>query len=101
MASRPDGKSKTLSSGLSPDEERVMIHESLDRHYMSLLDQPVPSLGDITPLKAAKSAKGRERLVVWLKYLENNSAKHGKRSPMADYDFGWLWEKLDIAELRR
>ena len=101
MASRPAEKSKPLSSGLSPDEERTVIHESLDRHYMNLLDEPVPVLGNITPFKAAKTAKGREKLVAWLKYLENGAAKHGTGGPMEGYDFGWIWDKLGIAELRR
>lgn len=101
MASPPAGKSKTLSSGLSPDEEQALLHASLDRHYMNLLDEPVPVLGNITPLKAAKTAKGQEKLVAWLKYLENGAAKHGTGTPMAGYDFGWMWDKLGIAELRR
>lgn len=100
MASRPAGKSNALSSGLSPDEERAVIQESLDRHYMNLLDEPVPMLGNITPRRAAKSAKGREKLVTWLKFLENGAA-HGGESPMADCDLIWMWEELGVANLRR
>jgi hypothetical protein len=100
MASRPAGKSKPLSSGLSPDEERAVIQESLDRHYMNLLDEPVPMLGNISPRRAAKSAKGREKLVTWLKFLENGAA-HGGGSPMADCDLTWMWEELGVANLRR
>ena len=101
MASRPAGKSKPLSSGLSPDEERAVIQESLDRHYMNLLDEPVPMLGNMTPRRAAKSAKGRERLVAWLKFLENGAARHRGGSPMADCDLTWMWEELGVANLRR
>jgi len=101
MASRTADKSKASSSGLSPDEERAVIHDSLDRHYTSLLYEPVPMLGNMTPLKAAKTAKGRERLVAWLKLLENHSTKQHVRSPMTDYDFSWMWEKLGVAGLRR
>lgn len=101
MASRPAGKSKPLSSGLSPDEERAIIQESLDRHYMNLLDEPVPMLGNMTPRRAAKSAKGREKLVAWLKFLENGAARHGSGSPMADCDLTWMWEELGVASLRR
>ncbi len=100
MASRPTGKSKPLSSGLSPDEERAVMQESLDRHYISLLDEPVPMLGNMTPRRAAKSAKGREKLIIWLKFLEN-SAAHGGGSPVADCDFTWMWEELGVANLRR
>ena len=74
---------------------------TLDRHYMNLLDQPVPMLGNTSPLVAAKTAKGRERLVAWLKLLENGAASHASGAPMADYDLSWMWEKLGITELRR
>jgi hypothetical protein len=101
MESRPVGKSKALCSRLSPGEERSIIHESLDRHYMNLLDEPVPMLGNITPLKAAKTAASREKLVAWLKFLENGAAKHASGSPMAGYDLRWMWEKLGVIELRQ
>jgi hypothetical protein len=101
MASRPAEESRVLSSGLSPEEERAVIQEGLHRHYMNLLDEPVPMLGNITPRRAAKSAKGREKLVTWLKLLENGAARHGDRSPMADCDLSWMWEELGVANLRR
>lgn len=100
-ASRPAGKSKPLSSGLSPDEERAATQESLDRYYMKLLDEPVPMLGNITPRRAAKSAKGREKLVAWLKFLENGTAWHGGESAMADCSLIWMWDELGVADLRR
>lgn len=100
IASRPNPK-KISPSGLSPEEERAIICQTLDRHYASLLDDKVPALGDMTPRQAAKTAKGREKLVAWLKYLENQSSKHDADNPMANYDFGWMWERLGISELRR
>jgi hypothetical protein len=90
-----------LSSGLSPDEEQAIIQESMDRHYMRLLDEPVPMLGNITPRRAARSAKGREKLVAWLKLAENSAARPSGGSPMAGYDVTWMWEELGIANLRR
>ena len=90
-----------MSSGLAPDEERAVILANIDRYYMNLLDEPVPILGNMTPRRAAKSAKGREKLVAWLKLLENGAARHGSGSPMADCDFSWMWTELGIAHLRR
>ncbi len=101
MASRPDAESKPLSSGLSPEEERAVIQESMDRYYMNLLDEPVPMLGNMTPRRAAKSAKGREKLVAWLKLLENGAARQDAASPMADCDLNWMWTELGVADLRR
>jgi hypothetical protein len=58
-------------------------------------------LGDVSPRKAAKTKKGREKLVAWLKLIENSNAGQDPGSPMAAYDFGWMWEELGIAHLRR
>lgn len=101
MALRPAGKSKPSSSGLSPDEERAVVQASMDRYYANLLDEPVPMLGNTTPRRAAKSAKGREKLVTWLKMLENVVAQQGRESNMAGYDVSWMWEDLGVAGLRR
>ena len=35
------------------------------------------------------------------KYLENRTARLGDNSPMATYDFTWMWEELGVAKLRR
>ena len=75
MTSRAVNKSRPPSSGLLPDEERAVIHANLDRHYVNLLDQRVPALGNVTPRRAAKTEKGRQKLVAWLKYLENGAAR--------------------------
>jgi hypothetical protein len=101
MASRPAGRSMGLSSGLSADEERAVLRATLDGHYRNLLDEPVPMLGNTSPLVAAKTARGRQRLVVWLRLLENGAARHASCTPMSDYDLSWMWEKLGVTELRR
>ena len=36
-----------------------------------------------------------------LKLLENGAARHGGGTPMAGYDFRWMWEELHLAHLRR
>jgi hypothetical protein len=100
MASRPAKETKALSSGLSPDEERAVLQANMDRYYMNLLDEPVPMLGNMTPRRAAKSLKGREKLVAWLKLLENGAARQGGDTPMCGYDLSWMWEQLDVAHLR-
>jgi hypothetical protein len=99
MASPPIA-SKPSASGLSPAEEQAVIREYLDRHYMNVLDESVPMLGNKTPRQCARTAKGREKLVVWLKCLENASANRGV-GLAAHYDLTWLWTELGIAALRR
>jgi hypothetical protein len=96
-ADRPTVGKAAASTGLPPEEERRITHESLDRHYRNQLDEPIPALGDVTPRQATKSAQGREKLVAWLKRLENHMAQHEPPGPMADYDVAWLWEELGIA----
>lgn len=100
-ASRPADDGPAPSSGLSPAEERAIVHETLERHYRGLLDQPVPMLGNVSPRKAAKTKKGREKLVGWLKLIENSAARQEGNPSMSGYDVCWMWEELGVADLRR
>jgi hypothetical protein len=87
---------------LSEQERRTIIHDGLERHYRDLLDQPIPALGNKSPRAAVRTAKGRARVVDWLKTLENHTAKLASHNDqMATYDFTWLWTELGVNELRR
>jgi hypothetical protein len=87
---------------MSEGERSAIIHDSLDRHYRNLLDQPIPVLGNKSPRAAVKTAKGRIKVVDWLKTLENHAAKSpGRSAEIANYSFSWLWTELGVAELRR
>jgi hypothetical protein len=78
------------------------FHDGLDRHYRDLLDQPIPALGNKSPRAAVKTAKGRAKVVDWLKTLENHTAKFaGSNDEMATHNFRWLWTELGVNELRR
>ena len=97
---------KNLSSpfelDLTEDERSAIVHESLDRHYREMLDQPAPILGNKSPRAAAKTTKGRLKVADWLKLIENHSAKSvGPNNAMAAHDVGWLWDELGINDLRR
>jgi hypothetical protein len=101
MADRVADRTATVSSIIPPEEARRIIHENLDGHYRKQLDEPIPMLGNVTPRKAVKTARGREKLVAWLKRLENQMAQHESSEPMAGYDVAWLWEELGVADLRK
>ena len=101
LAERSERGTAPQPSGLSPEGERQVVHAALDQHYRRQLDQPIPALGNISPRRAARSAKGREKLVAWLKLLENHAAKHEPADPMASYDLSWIWRELDVADLRK
>lgn len=100
-ASRPADAGPAPSSSLSSAEERTIAHDAIERHYRGLLDQPVPMLGNVSPRKAARTKKGREKLVGWLKLIENLNAQQEADSPMAGYDVSWMWDELGVADLRR
>jgi hypothetical protein len=79
----------------------LLVHAALDKQYHTLLEQPVPMLGNLTPRSAARTKSGREKLAVWLKHLENRSRQPEATDPMATYDFAWLWRELKVEDLRR
>jgi hypothetical protein len=58
-------------------------------------------LGNVSPRKAAETKKGREKLVGWLKFIENSTARQEANSSMAGYDMSWMWDELGVADLRR
>jgi hypothetical protein len=100
MATRDPAPPPRLN--LSVEERRTIIHDGLDRHYRDLLDQPIPVLGNKSPRAAVKTAKGRAKVVDWLKTLENHTVKFaGSNDEMATYNFNWLWTELGVNELRR
>jgi len=100
MASRDVAEPQEL---VIPEEERcAIIHDQMDRHYRSVLDEPVPVLGGETPRAAVKTESGRVKVAEWVKMMENQTAKSGDHnSAMASYNFSWLWTELGISELRR
>lgn len=80
---------------IPPEIARQIIHDHMDSHYRETLDKPLPTLGGKTPRQAVRSAAGRKKVVEWLKLLENRSAGR-QDTPMAEYDFGWMWEELGV-----
>ena len=100
MAARRDRGSAAQGLELPPEVQTQVVHAELDRHYRTVLDEPVEMLGDVSPRAASRNAEGRERLAAWLKYLENASHRAGRNDPMATYDFAWLWRELDVEHLR-
>jgi hypothetical protein len=95
-------KSAPASLELSSEQRRSIIHQSMDKHYRRMLDEPVAMLCNRSPRKAVRTEAGREKVVAWLKTLENHSAKIADpNDPIATYDFSWLWAELGVSALRR
>ena len=85
---------------LPPEEAEAIMREMLDQHYRGLLSQPIEMLDGKSPRQAVRSKAGRQKVVEWLKYLENASQRSAREGTMPACDFGWMWEKLGIADLR-
>jgi hypothetical protein len=99
-AERRSNPGRRESEDVPPDVARQILHDHLDRHYRDTLDQPVPALGGKTPRQAIRTAAGRRTTVEWLKLIENRSAAQ-QGTPLAEYDFGWMWDELGLAGERR
>jgi hypothetical protein len=82
-------------------QREALVRQGLDDHYRRVLDDPIPALGGKSPRAAAKTPKGREKVAAWLKTLENHSARRPAGDPIGGYDFGWMWQELGVAALRR
>ena len=85
---------------LPPDVENQMIKEFLDRHYREALDEPIPMLDGKSPRAAVKTAKGKKKVVAWLKVLETGEAKMRQSKEVEPYDFSWMWKELGVSEFR-
>ncbi len=103
MAARPAAPKSALASlEIPPDLRRNIIHQSMDKHYGRMLNEPIPMLGNRSPREAVKTDAGRKNVVAWLKTLENHSAKIlDSNDPVATYDFSWLWVELGVSAERR
>jgi hypothetical protein len=91
---RRDGP-REAADEIPPEIARQLMRDHLDKHYRETLDAPIPALGGKSPRQAVRTAAGREKVIDWLKMLENRSAGH-KEGPIAEYDFGWMWGELGL-----
>ena len=91
---------RELTDTIDPEIAAEVIHNMLDQHYRQCLDEPIPMLGDKTPRQCAKSKAGREQVIEWLKYLENNELRRAAGQGQAPYDSSWMWEELKLAKYR-
>ena len=101
LSKRTDGPpSPPDSPEITAEEARQIVHQSLDRYYREQLDRPIPALENVSPRQAIKTAQGCEKVVGWLKRLENLIARQNPSDPMADYETTWLWDELGLRDRR-
>ena len=92
--------SREEADEIPPEIARQLMRDHLDKHYRETLDAPIPALGGKSPRQAVRTAAGREKVIEWLKMLENRSAGHVE-GPIAEYDFAWMWGELGLQEHRK
>lgn len=85
---------------IPPEIARQLMRDYMDKHYRETLDAPIPALGGKSPRQAVRTAAGRDKVIDWLKMLENRSVGHGDGT-IAEYDFGWMWVELGLEGLRK
>jgi hypothetical protein len=85
-----------------PSEAAARVtKEFLDRHYRRVIDEPLPAIGNVSPREAVGTQEGREKVIGWLKYLENGESRRAQKEGTPPYDFTWVWRELAVLEERR
>ena len=100
LAEKDQEQRQDNADEIPPEIARQIARDYMDNHYRETLDAPIPALGGKSPRQAVRSAAGREKVIEWLKLLENRSARHHD-DPIAGYDFGWMWVELGLQEHRK
>jgi hypothetical protein len=101
MANKSPAEHKNKQTGdIDPEIAAGVVHDFLDNHYRQCLDEPIPMLGDKTPRQCAKSKKDREKVIDWLKYLENGELHRAAGEGQKPYDTGWMWDELKLSRPR-
>lgn len=58
-------------------------------------------IGNLVPRQAVATAVGREKVIGWLKYLENGERRRAQLEGTPAYDFTWMWHELGLINQRR
>jgi uncharacterized protein (DUF2384 family) len=95
-----DTDQREPADSIDPEIAAEIIQHTLDQHYRRVLDEPVPALGDKTPRQCARSKKGREQVIEWLKHLENNELRRAASQGQTPYDSRWMWDELKLGQYR-
>ncbi|MGH8501627.1 MAG: hypothetical protein ACREVE_03990 [Gammaproteobacteria bacterium] len=100
-ASNPESDDPNESRGIDPVEAERVMHEFMEQHYRRCLDDPLPALDGQTPRQCASSASQREKVVAWLKQVENHEYHRASETLIEPYDVAWMWDELGLARYRR
>jgi hypothetical protein len=100
VARQHDDRQSDPANAIDPEIAAEIIRNTLDQHYRRVLDERIPALDNKTPRQCARSRKGRERVVEWLKHLENSELHRAASEGQAPYDSRWMWAELKLTRPR-
>jgi hypothetical protein len=95
-----DDSARASTERIDPEVAAQVVHNMMDQHYRQCLDEPIPALDNKTPRQCARSKKGRENVIEWLKILENNEQRRAASQGQEPYDTGWMWDELKLTKYR-
>lgn len=95
-----DNDDQETADTIDPEIAAEVINNMMEQHYRQCLDEPIPALGNKTPRQCARSKKGREKVIGWLKYLENNEQRRASQQGQEPYDCNWMWDELKLTKYR-
>lgn len=98
---RKRSSARDVAPPLPADEAARVTKAFLDRHYRRVIDEPLPAIGKASPREAVGTPEGREKVIGWLKYLENGERRRAQKEGTPPYDFTWMWRELRVLEERR
>jgi hypothetical protein len=70
------------------------MQEVLQGRYRKTLDEAIPMLDGDSPRECAADPAKHDKVIAWLKFLENSDSK----SPRPSQDFEWIWHELGLQE---
>jgi uncharacterized protein (DUF2384 family) len=85
---------------IDPEIAAELIQNTMDQHYRQSLDEPIPVLDNKTPRHCARGKKGRDKVIEWLKHLENHELRRAAGQGQTPYDSSWMWEELKLTRYR-
>jgi len=91
---------KERSTGRPENEIPMEIQQEvytkfMQKHSEKWLKDNVPALDGRTPLQAAKTEEGKQKVSELLKFFENME-EHNKKEGRPFYDMTWMWERLGL-----
>ena len=96
---RGDGDPESTDT-IDPEIAAEIIRHTLDQHYRQSLDEAIPALDNKTPRQCVRSKKGREKVIEWLKHLENSELRRAASQGQEPYDSSWMWVELKLDKHR-